>query len=126
MDDTEKYRKMLVGPIKRFNPFHEVLRRANNDPEMIPWMERFRDRGKKLGSPGFTRMDYALTDAAWYIEDYFAMGNLGSDHDGLYAWKNLDERKDDLPKTTSDPEEFNKYWLRTLQPSLELPWWGYV
>jgi len=108
MDDTDKYRKMLVGPIKRFNPYHEVLRRADHDPELIPWMERFRDRAKKFGSPGFTRKDYALTDAAWYIEDHFAMGNLGSAHDGLYAWESRDEGKNDLPKTTSDPKELTR------------------
>jgi len=108
MDDTAKFQQMLVGPIKRFNPYREVLRRAHHDPEIIPWMTRFRDREKKLGSPGFTLRDYALTDAAWYIEDYFAMGNLGADHDGLYAWESRDEGSSDYPKTASDPMELTK------------------
>ena len=81
------------------------------DPDLIKWKERFRDRAGKAEKPGHTQMDYALADAAWYLEDHFAKGNAGSNLDSLYAWEpdgqSLDERStvilshsDDCPPTT--------------------------
>jgi epoxyqueuosine reductase len=105
MSDSQAFQKMLVGPIKRFNQRNEVLRRARYDPEMMPWMEKFRDREMKLGKPGFSQLDYSLTDASWYIEDHFAMGNLGSNNDGLYAWGGLDTDVNNSPKVDLTLEE---------------------
>jgi reductive dehalogenase len=59
------------------------------DPEIIRHREKFRDIKHKLGKPGYSREDFALTNASWYLEDRFAMGHPGATQDGLYAWESL-------------------------------------
>jgi reductive dehalogenase len=103
MKISSKFQKMLVGPIKRFDQRNEILQRSFSDPKVMAWRERFKDRESKPGRPGFYQEDYALTDASWYVEDYFAMGNAGSNQDGLYAWVGRDESIEKVPRRILDP-----------------------
>jgi reductive dehalogenase len=105
MNSREKYQKMLVGPIKRFNQRDDVFRRTDYDPELMKWKERFRDRGGKPEKPGHTQMNYALADASWYLEDHFALGNSGSNLEGLYAWESPDKSFESKQKVALSPEE---------------------
>jgi reductive dehalogenase len=105
MNSTAKHEKTLVGPIKRFNQRNDVFRRTDYDPELIKWKERFRDREGKAEKPGHTQMNYALADASWYLEDHFAMGNSGSNLEGLYAWESADPSIDEKQKMALSPEE---------------------
>ncbi len=104
MNSIEKYKKTLVGPIKRFNQRNDVFRRTNYDPELIKWQERFRDRAGKPEKPGHTHLNYALTDASWYVEDHFAMGNSGSNLKGLYTWEGSDQSIDKKKQVVLSPE----------------------
>ena len=108
MNDTQKFQQMLVGPIERFNQYNDIFRRAIHDPEIIPWMERFRDREKRLGTPGFTQVDYALGDASWTIEDHFAKGVQGSNLEGLYTWENLDRGETSPRKVDYEPRKLTE------------------
>jgi hypothetical protein len=51
---------------------------------------------------GYKLKDHALGDAAWYLEDFFAMGCLGSNHKGLYAWESLTPESNMLPAVKTD------------------------
>ena len=108
MNSTEKYQKMLIGPIKRFNQRNDVFRRTDYDPEPMKWKERFRDRAGKPDKPGYSQMDYALSDASWYLEDHFAMGNSGANLAGLYAWEPAEPSVEKKPKVVLSPEEATK------------------
>lgn len=109
MNNTEKHEKMFVGPIKRFNQRNDVFRRADYDPKLIKWKARFRDRGGKPEKPGHTPLNFALTDASWYFEDHFAMGNSGSNLKGLYAWESLDKSNEVKQKVVLSPEEATRH-----------------
>ena len=76
MNDTEKYRQILEGPIERFD--------QRNDPEWIERAEEFYGTHHVRDKAGYGQ-EYALCDAAWYMEVCFAMECLGSNHRGLYA-----------------------------------------
>ena len=105
MNSIEKYKKMFVGTIKRFNQRNDVFRRTDYDPKLMMWKERFRDREGKAEKPGHTQMNCALTDASWYVENHFAMGNSGSNHKGFYAWDGSDPSVEKKQKVALSPEE---------------------
>ncbi len=86
MNAWDRYQQQLVGPIERFDQRKDVFRRARYDPKVIRWREAFDDVSKKLGKPGYTREDYALTQASWHLEDAYARGNSGANQQGLYDW----------------------------------------
>jgi len=89
MDNWEKHQKKLVGPIQRFHQCNDIFHRTDWDPDFIALKKRFRDRAGRPDQPGHRQIDYALTDSSWHLDDYFGMGNAGSNQDGLYAWVEL-------------------------------------
>jgi reductive dehalogenase len=104
MDAWEKYRQQLTGEVTRFDQRDDIFRRTATDPEFIELKARFRDREGRRKKPGHTQLNYALTDAAWYLEDHFAMGLAGSNHDGLYAWQSRDDSLAELPQEEIEPD----------------------
>ncbi|MFC2031663.1 reductive dehalogenase [Chloroflexota bacterium] len=82
----EQYRKRLVGPIRRFDQRNEMFRRARHESEWIERAQPFYSADPARDQPGYTRGYHALTEASWYLEDRFAMGQQGSNLEGLYAW----------------------------------------
>jgi epoxyqueuosine reductase len=82
----ERYQQVLVGPIERFDQRNDIFRRAKYDPKVIRWRARFDGATPVQNKPGYTQADYALTGAAWHLEDHYAKGHMGTNHDGLYAW----------------------------------------
>ena len=90
VDNKERYQKLLVGPIERFDQRSDMFRKAKYDPG---WMERstpFYAHDRARDEAGYTQEYYALADAAWYLEHFFAMGTQGANHQGLYAWESFD------------------------------------
>lgn len=72
VNSKERYQKLLVGPIERFDQRNDMFRRSRYDPE---WIERggsFYGPAKVQDKAGYTPEDYALRNAAWYVEDFFA------------------------------------------------------
>ena len=97
MNDKEKYQRLLVGPIERFDQRNDMFRRTRYDPKWIERAEPFYGPAQVQDKPGYTQEDYALGDASWYVEDFFAMGCLGSNHQGLYAWECPDPESAHMP-----------------------------
>ena len=73
--------------LKRFDQRRDVFQRAEYDPQVIAWKEKFYSRKQPKTGPGYEEAFRVLTQASWFLEDEFAMGNLGSNQAGLYAWK---------------------------------------
>jgi epoxyqueuosine reductase len=107
--DKERYEKLLVGPIERFDQRSDMFRRARYDPEWIertgafydPFQVRVREKA------GYGHEEYALSDAAWYVEGVCGRGCRGSDLEGLYAWEHPHTESahasSDLKIDASDP-----------------------
>lgn len=110
--DKEKYQKLLVGPIERFDQMNDMFRRARYDPEWIERAKPFYGPAQVQDKAGYTQEDYALQDGSWYVEHFFAMGIRGSNHQGLYAWESLDPEGTCLPPDlkidASDPAEVTR------------------
>lgn len=113
MNNWEKHQEKLVGPIQRFHQLNDIFHRTAWDPVFINLMKRFRDRAGRPDRPGHSQIDYALTDAAWYLEDQIAMGNAGSNQDGLYSWGELDLAKREIPKVELSPKEATRVIKKT-------------
>ena len=99
---------MFVGPVKRFDQRDDMFRRSNYDPIVMKWKKQFTDRDGSPNKLGYSHEFFPLTDAAWYIEDHFAMGNVGSNKPGLYAWESYDKNTINSPKSTLGPEELTR------------------
>jgi epoxyqueuosine reductase len=97
VNDKEKYKKSLVGPIERFNQRNDMFRRARYDPEWIERARPFYGPTQAQDKPGYRQEDHALGKAAWYVEHFFAMGCQGSNHKGLYAWEFPDPERAKMP-----------------------------
>jgi reductive dehalogenase len=67
-----------------------MFRRARYDPKWIERAEPFYGPNQGRDEVGYTQDHYALMEAAWYVEDSFAKGTQGSNHEGLYAWESAD------------------------------------
>ncbi len=107
MNARERYQSYLVGPIAQFDQRNEMFKRAKYEEEWRKraepfYTDRLRDR------PGYTQEYHALVDAAWYVEDLFAKGCLGSNHEGLYAWRSLRDGPRPGPKVESSPAEMTR------------------
>jgi epoxyqueuosine reductase len=89
LNSRQRYQKLLVGPIERFDQRKDMFRRSRYDPEWIARSRAFYGRDRARNKPGYTQAYHALVDASWYLEDLFAMGTAGSNHKGLYAWETL-------------------------------------
>ena len=85
--DKEKYQKLLVGPIERFDQRNDMFRRTRYDPEWVKRAEPFYGPIRPRDKAGYRLEEQALADAAWYVEDQCARGCQGSSHPGLYAWE---------------------------------------
>jgi reductive dehalogenase len=109
MNNTERYQELLVGPIERFDQRRDMFRRSRYDPEWVERSNAFYGRDKARDKPGYSQAYYALVDAAWYVEDFFAMGTAGSNHRGLYAWDTLDPELHPAGRVdVSDPVEASR------------------
>lgn len=87
MNAKERYHQCWVGPIERFDQRNDIFRRARYDPKVMRWRAKFDDAVPVQDKPGYTQQDYALTGAAWHLEEFYAKGHAGSNHCGLYAWE---------------------------------------
>ena len=109
MNSKERYQKLLIGPIERFDQRNDMFRRSRYDPVWIERAKSFYGPAQVQDKPGYTQEDYALRNAAWYVEDFFARGTLGSNHPGLYSWEGLDlEMPRDRKVDVSDPAEISR------------------
>lgn len=111
MKNEERYQAYLVGPIPRFDQRNEMFKRARYDPQWMEWASAFYGPAQVRDKAGHKLEDHALSDAAWYLEDFFAMGCLGSNHKGLYAWESLAPESNMPPAVkvdTSDPAAVTK------------------
>jgi hypothetical protein len=88
-NSRDRYEKLLVGTIDRFDQRQDMFRRSRYDPEWVERSKAFYGRDRTRDRPGYTQEYHALVDASWYVEDFFAMGTKGSNHRGLYAWETL-------------------------------------
>jgi len=108
----EKYRKLLVGSIERFDQRNDMFRRSRYDSKWIERAAAFYGPAQVQDKPGYRHEDHALGDASWYVENYFAMGCLGSNHEGLYAWEGPDPESAKIPVDlkidTSDPAQVSR------------------
>ena len=89
MDDQERHKRTLVGPIERFDQINEMFKRARFDPEWIDRSQPFYTLDRARDKHGFTHEYHALVNASWYVEDHLAMGIFGSNLEGLYSWESL-------------------------------------
>jgi epoxyqueuosine reductase len=89
-NSRDRYEKLLVGTIDRFDQRQDMFRRSRYDPEWAKRSKAFYGQDRVRDKPGYTQEYHALVDASWYVEDFFAMGTKGSNHRGLYAWDTLD------------------------------------
>jgi reductive dehalogenase len=109
MNDKERYQELLVGPIERFDQRRDMFRRSRYDPLWLDRSKGFYGRDKARDKPGYSQDYHALVDAAWYVEDFFAMGTAGSNHKGLYAWDTLDpELRPNGTEVVLDPAEASR------------------
>ena len=112
MNNKERYRELLVGPIERFDQHNDMFRRSRYDPEWVERASAFYGPAQVRDKAGYTQEYYALQNAAWYVEDFFAMGTLGSNHRGLYAWESLNPEGTGIPAglriDTSDPATLSR------------------
>ena len=112
MNDKEKYQKLLVGPIERFDQINDMFRRAKYDPEWIDRAQAFYGPAQVQDKAGYTQEDFALQNSSWHLEHFFARGVHGSNHKGLYAWECPDPEgtcmSPDLKIDASDPAEVSK------------------
>jgi len=108
----EKYQKLLVGPIERFDQMNDMFRRARYDPQWIERAKAFYGPAQVQDKAGYTHEDQALQNASWYAEHFFAMGIRGSNHQGLYAWECPDPEGTGMPPDlkidASDPAEVSR------------------
>jgi len=108
----EKYQKLLPGPIERFDQRNDILRRTRYDPEWIERAAAFYGPAHVRDKSGYRQEDYALGDASWYVENFFAIGCLGSNHKGLYAWESPHPESSKIPLDLkiepSDPAEVSR------------------
>jgi hypothetical protein len=85
MGDVDRYQASLVGPIERFDQMNEMFKRGRFEPEWAVRANAFFGHDREQEKNGYTHEFFALTDASWYLEDYYACGCAGSDLEGLYS-----------------------------------------
>ncbi len=97
--------------IERFDQKNDMFRRCTLEPE---WQEQdriFRDSESIVGKPGYSHEGFALTDAAWYVEDYFGKGSSVGVKGTLYSPVASDEVNGPLAtreKIKATPKELTK------------------
>ncbi|MBI3090589.1 MAG: reductive dehalogenase [Candidatus Tectomicrobia bacterium] len=92
------YEEYIEKPLERFDQKNEAFKRARWDDALVPAGKKFYGIHEPQTRPGFTRLDYALHEASWYLERGFARGTLGPNY-GLFSWQSVD------PKLTSSLPE---------------------
>jgi reductive dehalogenase len=86
-----------------------MFRRTRYDPDWIERAGSFYGPIQPRDRAGYRHEEQALADAAWYLEDSFAMGCQGSGHPGLYAWQTTDSgRAGAPPDLKADPAGITK------------------
>lgn len=72
-------------PDYRFDQRNEMFKRRTYEPEFIPYGEKLYKDVKYQDKKGYTKLDYALRNAAWHIEHGFSFGVMKG-NSGLYSW----------------------------------------
>jgi epoxyqueuosine reductase len=103
MNSRDRFERLCVGPVKRFDQRNDVFRRARYDPKVMRWRAMFDAAVPDPDKAGHTREDFALTEASWHLEDRYARGHAGSNVEGLYAWESPTKQVAELPMDLSDP-----------------------
>ena len=91
--------------LKRFDQRRDVFQRAEYDPPVMAWKEKFYSRKQPKTGPGYEEEFRVLTQSSWFLEDEFAMGNLGSNQAGLYTWQTGTVEEEPQPRLhENDPQ----------------------
>lgn len=101
----------ISSDYKRMDQKYTTFMRAGWDPEIAPLLKKF--LGKRHGQipydegPGFTDIDFALSGAAWSIEEHAGGAAVGAGvgNLGLYSWEgpiHHEQKKFDSPEQASE------------------------
>jgi len=103
--------RYAVGEIERYDQKNEMFKRPRWDPSVENCQKFYGVTMPKEDKPGYTHLELAFKNAAWWLELGFAKGILGG-KEGLFAWdaKQWGETKPpkDLKLNVDDPEELTK------------------
>jgi len=106
--------RYVVGEVERFNQKNQMFRRVEWDPD--PKLKHLYEKYygvvmPKENKPGFSLVDLAFRNAAWWLELGFT-GGSGSGGGGLFAWDSElmgpNEPPTGLKLTVDDPAKMTK------------------
>lgn len=85
-EETRGTSKYIVGEIERFDEKNVMFKRPIWDENLMALGKKFYGVCHPKEEPGYTLLDQAFKNAAYYLELGFAKG-LFSGREGLYAWE---------------------------------------
>ena len=106
--------RYAVGEVERFDQKNQMFRRVEWDP--APKLKQLYEKYYGVvmpneNKPGFTLVDLAFRNAAWWLEMGFA-GGVGSGGEGLFAWDSEligpNEPPTGLKLTVDDPAKITR------------------
>ena len=78
--------RYAVGKVERFDQKNAMYFRAVWDPSVSELGKKYFTVFQPKDKPGYRLEDMSFSQAGWYAEQAFAMGNLGGRR-GLYSWE---------------------------------------
>jgi len=86
--EVDEFPNKITDKCKRFDHKYTVFARGFWDPEMIPQMMKFAVAPTR-NEIGYSKLDKALFNAGWAVEDRFAeWSKLGHTDTDMYKWRN--------------------------------------
>jgi epoxyqueuosine reductase len=108
---TKGINKYIVGVIDRFDEKNVMIKRPIWDESLMPLGKKFYGVQQPKSEPGYTLLDQAFKNAAYYLDLGFAKG-MFSGREGLYAWESKPWGENIQPKglkfNVDDPAEMTK------------------
>ena len=108
---SEGAKAYVVGEVERFDQKNEMFKRPRWDESVPEGKKYYGIVEPKNDKPGYTHLDMAFKNAAWWLEIAFAQGILGGKF-GLFDWDAKqwgDSRPPtDLKPYVDDPEKMSK------------------
>ena len=104
--------RYVVGEVERFDQKNEMFKRPGWDSKFTHLFEKYYGViMPRENKPGFTLLDMAFRNAAWWLELGFAKGVRGG-REGLFAWENElvgpSKPPAGLKLTVDDPAEMTR------------------
>lgn len=103
--------RYVMGQVERYDQKNEMFKRPRWDPIVESSARFYGVHMPREDKPGYTLLDLAFKNAAWWLELGFAKGILGG-REGLFAWdaKQWGETKPPtgLKLTVDDPAKMTK------------------